>query len=174
MARSLEATNQLHKFIYEQWVYAHKSQKDIVTMIAETPELKAKFGDVNHGIISYHVNQIRLELESSLSPDAVERYTAEYVRFQHTIEDEITKVQHLIDLCDQEKEKEMWLKLTRLKKEFIETKLKALQDHELPLTVKKIKQQRIAQTNTLKMIPHIDNQQVEIVPETEPTELSDK
>ena len=73
MSRSLEATNQLHKFIYEQWVYAHKSQKDIVRMIAETPELKAKFGDVTHPIISYHVNQIRLELESYVHTHTVRK-----------------------------------------------------------------------------------------------------
>lgn len=152
MPRTLEQTKELHKFIYEQWVYAHKSQQAICNMIEKDPNLVKKFGIIDPSVCSYHVTQIRMELEASVDSDAIEKYTAEYVRFQHTIESEIENVQGIIDLIDISKEKETWIKLNRLKKEYIETKLKALQDHELPLTIKKLKAQRDKQMKTLRVV----------------------
>jgi len=158
MPRTLDQTKAVHKFIYEQWVYAHKSQQAIVDMINGDPKLVQLYGEANPSLLNYHVNQIRMELESSIDHDAIEKYTAEYVRFQHTIESEIENVQKIIDLIDIDKEKETWIKLNRLKKEYIETKLKALQDHELPLTIKKLKAQRDHQQKTLRVIkPRTEN-----------------
>ena len=165
MPRSLEQTKELHKFIYEHWVYAHKNQSQICRMINEDPKLKDKFGEMDPSVVSYHVNQIRMELESSLDHDAIEKYTAEYVRFQHTIEQEIENVEKIIALCDPNKEKETWIKLTRLKKDLIETKLRALQDHELPLTVKKLKLERGRNIKMLKVVPS-ENETEQLTPET--------
>jgi hypothetical protein len=168
MPRTLEVTKQLHKFIYEHWVFAHRNQNEICRMVNETPELRQKFGELDSSVVSYHVNQIRLELEQSLDHDAIEKYTAEYVRFQHSLESEIEDVENIVKLIDKEKEKETWIKLKRLKKELIETKLKALQDHELPLTIKKYKAQRNLKIKTLKVIPPLEDKGLE--PETEVVE----
>lgn len=166
MPRTLEMTQELHKLIYEHWVYAHKNQRQITNMVNDDPILRDKFGTLDPSTVNYHVNQIRMELESSLSPDAVERYTAEYVRFQHTIESEIEDVEGVISLIDKQNDAKTWLALKRLKKDLIETKLRALQDHELPLTVKKLKQERY---KFVKPLPR-----PELPIEIEPTELSDK
>lgn len=120
--------------------------------INEDSQLKNKFGEVAIADVHYHVKKIRKDLEDSLDFDALEKYTAEYVRFQHSIESEIEDVEKIIQLCDKEKEKETWLRLKRHKKELMETKLRALQDHELPLTVRKLKRERDSKTKVLKLV----------------------
>ena len=72
------------------------------------------------------------------------------------VETEIEDVEAIIKLIDMNKEKEMWLKFKRHKKELMEVKLRALQDHELPLTVRKLKRERDAKSKILKVVEVLD------------------
>ena len=152
MPRGPEDSKKLKEYIFDHYVMFHESQRAIARELNEDAKLKARFGPVDLGTVHYHVKKIRLELENSLDFDALDRYTAEYVRFQHSIESEIEDVEKIIKLIDMTKEKEMWLKFKRHKKELMEVKLRALQDHELPLTVRKLKRERDNKNKILKVV----------------------
>ncbi len=152
LPRGPEKSKELKEYIFDHYVMFHESQRAIAREFNEDEKLIAKFGPVDLGTVHYHVKKIRLELENSLDFDALDRYTAEYVRFQHSIESEIEDVEKIIKLIDMDKEKEMWLKFKRHKKELMEVKLRALQDHELPLTVRKLKRERDNKNKIVKVV----------------------
>jgi len=152
MPRGPEKSKELRDYIYDHYVMFHESQRAITRELNEDSKLKARFGPVDLSSVHYHVAKIRVDLENSLDFDALERYTAEYVRFQHSIETEIEDIERIIKLIDMDKEKEMWLKFKRHKKDLMETKLRALQDHELPLTVRKLKRERDNKNKMLKVV----------------------
>lgn len=166
MPRNAEQSKKFRDYIYDRYVMFHMSQRAITRSINESPELVRAYGHVGLSDVHYHVKKIRIDLENSLDFDALDRYTAEYVRFQHSIETEIEDLEEVIKLCDLNKEKEIWLRLKRHKKELMETKLKALQDHELPLTVRKLKKERDSRTKILKVVeepvemPMIDKEEI--------------
>jgi len=141
MPRGPELSRELNKYIYDRYIFMHMSERAIMRSINENTALHSKFGDISPPDIHYHVAKIKIQLEETLDMDAIDKYTAEYVRFQTSIESEIEDVQGMLD-CTNETEKEVWIRLKRLKKELMETKLKALQDHELPLVVRKLKRER--------------------------------
>ena len=152
MVRSRELSHELNKYIYDRYVFLHMSERAIMRSINEDPKMLQKFGEITPPDIHYHVAKIKMELENTLDIDAIDKYTAEYVRFQNSIESEIEDTEEIIKLTDKEKEKETWIKLKRLKKELMETKLRALQDHELPLVVRKLKKERDMKTRTIKLV----------------------
>jgi hypothetical protein len=158
--------------------------------VNEDPKLKSHFGELAPADVHYHTSKIKQMLEHTLDVDAIDKYTAEYIRFNNSIESEIEDVEEIIKLTDKEKEKEIWIKLKRLKKELMETKLRSLQDHELPLVVKKLKRERDLKNKTINLIQPgqitehpIDVQVIEETPvevqeeltnSEEPVELKDK
>lgn len=179
MPRSRELSGELNKYIYDQYVFAHKSERAVMRSINEDPKLKSHFGEVGPSDVDYHVKKIKVQLENTLDVDAVDKYTAEFIRFQNSIESEIEDVEDIIKLIDKEKEKETWIKLKRLKKELMETKLRALQDHELPLVVRKLKRERDSRNRTIKIlepgeIVETPLPQEELTNSEETVELKDK
>jgi len=152
MPRSAEESKKFRDYVYDRYVMFHESQRAITRGINENPDLVRIYGEVGLSDIHYHVKKIRIDLENSLDFDALDRYTAEYVRFQHSIETEIEDLEKVIQLCDKDKEKEIWLRLKGHKLKLMETKLKALQDHELPLTVRKLKKERENRMKILKVV----------------------
>ena len=152
MPRSRELSDELNKYIYDHYVFAHESERAIMRSINENEKLKSHFGELAPADVHYHTSKIKVQLEHTLDVDAIDKYTAEYIRFYNSIESEIEDVEVIIKLCDPIKEKETWIKLKRLKKELMETKLRALQDHELPLVVRKLKRERDVKNKTIKIL----------------------
>ena len=142
MPRSPEISKQLRDFCWTEYVVMSKSQAAIVRTINEDPELVNKFGKVSPESIWYHCNEIEHEMENLVGIDAIDKFTAEYVRARQTIEREIDDVEECIKLIDKEKNTDTWIRLKRMKKELIETKLKMMINAELPLAVKKLKKER--------------------------------
>lgn len=182
MPRSRELSEELHKYIYDHYVFAHESERAIMRSINEDSKLKSHFGELAPCDVHYHTSKIKQELENTLDVDAIDKYSAEYIRFNNSIESEIEDVEEIIKLTDKENEKEVWIRLKRLKKELMETKLKSLQDHELPLVVRKLKRERDARNRTIKIIesgqiteePIITDTPPTVELYTEPIELEDK
>ena len=98
MPRGPEDSKKLREYIYDHYVMFHESQRAIARELNEDIKLKARFGSVDLVTVHYHICKIRIELENSLDFDALDRYTAEYVRFQHSIETEIEDVEKIIKL----------------------------------------------------------------------------
>lgn len=192
MPRSRELSDELNKYIYDHYVFAHESERAIMRSINENPKLLSHFGELAPADVHYHTAKIKVQLENTLDVDAIDKYTAEYIRFYNSIESEIEDVEEIIKLIDKEKEKETWIKLKRLKKELMETKLRALQDHELPLVIRKLKRERDVRNKTIKVLEpglitdipievqiinsptYEEIEEKELTNSTEPVELKDK
>lgn len=161
--RTREQTNDLHKFIFAEYVWQGRGQSTILKKIQEDPALVRRFGgEMNAMTISDHVRKITEELENSVDFDAMEKFVGEYLRYQQTIDAEIGDMDAMIELIDKDKKPELWLSLKRFKKDLLDSRLKALADHELPLAVKKFKKERsiaksrILQLNEVKSDPVVE------------------
>ena len=143
MGRTPQKTEDLHKFIFAEYVWLGRGQSAILRKIEDDPTLRMRFGgEMSAPVISYHVKQILEELENSIDFDAMDKFVGEYLRYQQTIDNEISDVDNMIGLIDKEKKPDLWLSMKRFKKDLVDSRLKALADHELPLAVKKFKKER--------------------------------
>jgi hypothetical protein len=143
LARTRDQTELLHKFIFAEYIWQGRGQASIVRKIQEDPTLMQRFGgDVDPATVSYHVKQITEELENSIDFDAMDKFVGEFLRYQQTIDNEISDIDKVIELIDKEKKPDVWLAFKRFKKDLLDSRIKALADHELPLAVKKFKKER--------------------------------
>lgn len=142
-------TEELRKYIFAQYIWMGKGASTIVRQIENDPKLSQKFGDVSPATLSYHVKAINEELEESVDYDAMDKFVGEYLRYQQSLDNEIGETEEIIKLIDKEKEPQMWLSLKRFKKDLLDSRMKALADHELPLAVKKMKKERLANKNKI-------------------------
>lgn len=167
MGRTAEQTESLHKFIFAEYIWLGKGQSSIVKKIEDDETLRRRFGgEITPQLISYHVKQITEELENSIDFDAMDKFVGEYLRYQQTIDNEINDVESMISLVDKEKNTVLWLSLKRFKKDLLDSRLKALADHELPLAVKKFKKERsIRRDKILNLNEVVDEPKVELVGE---------
>jgi hypothetical protein len=150
LARTGPQTEELHKYIFANYVWQGRGQSTILKQIEDDSTLRQRFGgEFTPGLISYHVKQINEELENSVDFDAMDKFVGEYLRYQQSLDSEIGDLEEMIRLVDKEKKPELWLSLKRFKKDLLDARIKALADHELPLAVKKYKKER--QTNKLGM-----------------------
>lgn len=143
MIHSREVTEALHKYIFAEYIWRGKGQATIVRQIENDKTLQQRFGGtVSPPTVSYHVKQIVEELENSIDFDAMDKFVGEFLRYQQGIDSEIDDLEQMIQLIDKEKKPELWLSLKRFKKDLLDSRLKALADHELPLAVKRFKKER--------------------------------
>ena len=143
MGRTPAQTEDLHKFIFAEYIWLGRGQSSILKKIEDDPDLRRRFGgDISGPVISYHVKQINEELENSIDFDAMDKFVGEYLRYQQTIDNEINDIEGMINLIDKEKKPELWLTMKKYKKDLLDSRLRALADHELPLAVKKFKKER--------------------------------
>lgn len=143
MGRDREITEALHKYIFAEYIWKGKGQATIIRQIENDKTLQDRVGGIPSApTVSYHVKQINEELENSIDFDAMDKFVGEFLRYQQSIDAEIEDIEKVLELVDKEKKPEMWLALKRFKKDLLDSRLKALADHELPLAVKRFKKER--------------------------------
>ena len=139
--RGPELSRELHKEIWGMWVYRGMNARQIAKEINTNTDLLSKYGKVTPDGIHYHIVQIRKELDNTVNEDALDIYVSEFIRERERIEGEIEDIQSLIDDTDK-KDKELLIKLYKIRHEFGIDKMRLLQDVELPIAVKKMKSER--------------------------------
>ena len=144
MARSPELSQELHKLIWDLWVYKGMGTQQITNYINSDTQLRSKYGEVSEQGIYYHIVQIRDELEKTVNEDALDSYVGEFIRAKEGLDNDIQSVQDLIDIEKNSPNPniELIAKLMKLKHDIKVDKFKLLQDVELPIRVKKLKRER--------------------------------
>ena len=118
-----------------------------------------KYGTVSDSSVSHYVKEFRRDAEKWYDEDAVEKYAAEFVRKQHTIDeqvDRIDEVQRLIDVTDA-KEREMFLKFEMAKHTLHQDQIKMMSEIELVLHIKRLNKERRLKNETIIALPDEDN-----------------
>lgn len=166
MVRTQAQTEDLHKFIFAEYVWLGRGQSSILRKIEDDTDLQRRFGgEMSAAVISYHVKQILEELENSIDFDAMDKFVGEYLRYQQTIDSEISDVDGMINLIDKEKKPDLWLSMKRFKKDLLDSRIKALADHELPLAVKKFKKERSLKREHILNLSEVKDEPKELTEE---------
>lgn len=143
-ARNPALSQDLHKLIWDLWVYKSMGVTQIANYINSDTMMRSKYGEISSEGIYYHVVQIRNELEKTVNEDALDSYVGEFIRAKEGLDNDIDDIQKLINLeRDAENpNKDLLIKLMRLRHDVKIDKFKLLQDVELPIRVKKLKRER--------------------------------
>lgn len=145
-SRGPELSKELHKHVYNQWMYFGMNAYQISDEINASTELMSKFGKTSAIGIRYHIVKIREELENSINEDAMDTYIGEFIRGMEGYDQDVHSIDTLInhekhDGLDNAN-KDVLIRLYRLRHEIKTDKFKMLQDSALPLQVKKLKRER--------------------------------
>ena len=146
-------TEEIRTRIRDLYIFFHKSPSSITKELNEDNDFTRKYGTITVPGVNYHVQKIKAEYEQFIGEDAIDKYTAEFVRLQNSFDHELDDVDEMIKRTEDEDVK---IKLMRLRHEIRLDKMKMLQDIELPLAVKKLKLERKKKLTTIKEIPQTD------------------
>ena len=137
--RDQEKSDQIRNKIRDLYIFFHKSASAIEKELNATQEFTSKYGNITVPGVNYHIQKIKSEYEKYIGEDAIDKYTAEFVRLQNSFDAELDDVDEMIKATEEE---DIKIKLMRLRHEIRLDKMKMLQDIELPLAVKKLKLER--------------------------------
>jgi len=146
-------TDEVRSKIRDLYIFFHKSPSSITRELNEDQEFTRKYGTITVPGVNYHIQKIKSEYEQFIGEDAIDKYTAEFVRLQNSFDHELDDVDEMIKATEDE---DVRIKLMRLRHEIRLDKMKMLQDIELPLAVKKLKMERKKKLSTIKEIPQGD------------------
>jgi len=141
------------------YVYAHYSQKDIADLLNSDPEFKRKCGSISIPTVAYWIKKIKGELENAIDIDGLERFTAEFVRKSEFMDNEVSEVTKLLQ--DKGMKMEDRIKLMNMRHRMAVDQITLLADKELPLTVKKYKNDRKVFTDRLNLITDEEQPKIE-------------
>ncbi len=145
-SRGPELSKDFHDYIFNQWMFFSENAYGIAEKINKSTELMSKFGKTTPAGVRYHIKQIEKEMESTISEDAMDTYIGEFMRartgFEHDVADIQTLMSHEKEKGLEDMDKDLYLKLARLRHEIKLDSFKMLQDSALPLQVKKLKLER--------------------------------
>ena len=150
-------TEEIRTKIRDLYIFFHKSPSSITRELNEDNEFTRRYGTITVPGVNYHIQKIKSEYEQFIGEDAIDKYTAEFVRLQNSFDAELDDVDKMIKDSEDE---DVVIKLMRLRHEIRLDKMKMLQDIELPLAVKKLKLERKKKYETIKTV--------------EPEEIEDK
>ena len=144
--RGPELSKDFKDYIFNQWMFFGMNAYQIANKINGSTELMSKFGKATPAGIHYHIIRIREDLENTISEDAMDTYIGEFIRGMQGYEQDIESIDILIEHekskgMDQA-DKDIIIKLMRLRHEVKTDKFKMLQDSALPLQIKKLKLER--------------------------------
>ena len=140
------------------WLFQGYSIRKIAAEFNNTKEYVDKWGEVSVSSVSQYVRAFRRDAEKWVDEDALEKYTAEFVRKQHTIDEEIDKllnVQKLLDTSDP-KNAELYLKFETAIHSMHMNQIKMMSEIELVITIKKFNKERRLKNETLIKLPNKD------------------
>lgn len=139
-----------HDRIRALYIRSHGTIDDIVTTLNNDPEFKRLCGNISYGSVQQHLAKIKREFEYSISDDAIEKYTAEYVRKMEFMDQEISDITNMLknpNIKDDHK-----LKLMRFRHDVVKDEIEMLTNRELPLSIKKMNLERRQKLDKLKVI----------------------
>jgi len=144
--RGPELSKDFKDYIFNQWMFFGMNAYQIANKINGSTELMSKFGKATPAGIHYHIIRIREDLENTISEDAMDTYIGEFIRGMQGYEQDVESIDILIEHekskgMDQA-DKDIIIKLMRLRHEVKTDKFKMLQDSALPLQIKKLKLER--------------------------------
>ena len=137
--RSVELSKELRDFIRLRYLFFSENSRNIANSVNNSEELRAKYGVLDHSSVEYHIAKIKTDLDVYLTEDAIDSYQAEFFRTQKAFEQEITELNELIEV---EAEKDLKLKMMRMRHEIRVDNIKHITDARLPLAVAKFKKER--------------------------------
>lgn len=159
-SRPTKDLSQMKNILRTMWLYQGFSIRKMSQAFNANPEYVAKFGTVSVSSCTVYIKEFRRDAEEWYDEDAVEKYAAEFVRKQHTMDEQIDRldeVQKLIDVLEP-KERELFLKFEMAKHVIHQDQIKMMSEIELVLHIKKINKERRVRNETLTMLPSEDGQ----------------
>lgn len=136
------------------WLFQGYSIRKIADEFNSNPEYVKKFDTITASSVAVWVREFRRDAERWLDEDALEKYTAEFVRKQHTIDEQIDKLQKTQKLLDQSdpKQLDLFLKFETAIHQMHMNQIKMMSEIELVLAVKKYNKERRLKNETIKMV----------------------
>lgn len=162
-----------HAYIMKYWAFSGWSARKISEEFSRDETLSKEFPDgVSIESVIQHIRKIRIELETLVDEDALEKYTSEFIRKQFQYDEQIDnmdKMQNSIEV-DDGKGKELWLKFEAQKTVILDKQIKMMSDIELVLMIKQMNAKRRRELKTLKNVPEkaLENRVVAVEEFTEP------
>lgn len=145
-----------HDRIRALYIRQHGTIDDIVTTLNQDPEFKRICGSISYASVQQHLAKIKREFEYSISDDAIEKYTAEYVRKMEFMDQEISNITEMLknpNLKDDHR-----LKLMRFRHDVVKDEIEMLTNRELPLSIKKMNLEKQKQLQRLKTVDDPDEE----------------
>ena len=149
MARNEDDSKAIRDKIRDMYIFFHKSASAIERELNGDSDFVRRYGNITIPGVNYHIQKIKSEYERFIGEDAIDKYTAEFVRLQNSFDQELEDVDEMIRRTDSE---DVRIKLMRLRHEIRLDKMKMLQDIELPLAVKKLKLERNKKLKKLNVV----------------------
>ena len=149
MARNEDDSKAIRDKIRDLYIFFHKSASAIERELNGDSNFVRRYGNITIPGVNYHIQKIKSEYERFIGEDAIDKYTAEFVRLQNSFDQELEDVDEMIRRTDSE---DVRIKLMRLRHEIRLDKMKMLQDIELPLAVKKLKLERNKKLKKLNVV----------------------
>jgi len=153
-ARPDGALKEIKNIVRTMYLYQGFSIRKIAAKFNADQEYVRKYGSVSVSSVATYCKEARIEAEQWIDEDALEKYTGEFVRKQHTIDEEIEKLrtlQEMLDLTD-EKDKELYLKLSNAMHQMSMNQIKMMSDIELVMQVNRFNKERRLKNDTLVML----------------------
>ena len=147
--RDQQKSDEIRSKVRDLYIFFHKSASAIEKELNSTQEFTSKYGTITVPGVNYHIQKIKSEYEKYIGEDAIDKYTAEFVRLQNSFDAELDDVDEVIKATEEE---DIKIKLIRLRHEIRLDKMKMLQDIELPLAVKKLKLERKKKYDSVTLV----------------------
>lgn len=122
------------------WTAKHMSIRDMADYLNNDAEFVRKCGKISHPTVQYWLKKIKAEYENFIDEDAMEKFTAEFVRSVEFQDNEISTITKILE--DPELKPSDRLAFLNLRHRIEIDKMTLLSDRALPLTVKKYKADR--------------------------------
>ena len=135
MPRGPKLSEELRIHIRNRWIYGHMSAPEIAEEIQTDRTLRSKYGKVDEQSVYYHINKIKSEVNKLNDGDAIERYRTEFYRLQETMDQEVADLNTMIK---ESGDKDLKLRLMRMRHDILMDKIRVLGDKEVPLQLKMI------------------------------------
>jgi hypothetical protein len=159
-ARPTKDISEMKNILRIMWIFQGFSIRKMSRVFNDNPEYVAKYGTVSVSSVGSYVREFRRDAEKWYDEDAVEKYAAEFVRKQHTIDEQVDRidaVQNLIDTSDP-KERELFLKFEMAKHTLHQDQIKMMSEIELVLHIKRLNKERRIKNETIVALPEEDKE----------------
>lgn len=154
-SRPTKDLSEMKNILRIMWIFQGFSVRKMSRVFNDNSDYVAKYGTVSVSSVTSYVKEFRRDAEKWYDEDAVEKYAAEFVRKQHTIDEQVDRiddVQRLIDTSDP-KEREMFLKFEMAKHTLHQDQIKMMSEIELVLHIKRLNKERRIKNETIIALP---------------------